>query len=51
MPAEALLFTPSSVTPSLFFSASIGFMNMPKTPIEPVSVVRSATITSAGQEM
>lgn len=51
MPAEALLFTPSSVMPSLFLSASIGLRNMPKTPIEPVSVRRSATMTSAGQEM
>ena len=48
---EVLLRTPSNVMPSLFFRASRGSRIIPKTPIEPVSVSRSATITSAGQEM
>jgi len=49
--AEALLFTPSTVMPSLFFRASRVSRNMPNTPIEPVRVILSATIASAGQEM
>ena len=48
---EALLCTPSMVMLSLFFNASRVSRIMPKTPIEPVRVSLSATITSAGQEM
>jgi len=51
MSAEVLLRTPSKVMPSLSLSAAPASRYMPYTPIEPVSVIRSATITSAGQEI
>ena len=51
IPAEVLLFTASNVIPSLFLKASMVLRYMPKTPIEPVRVSLSATMTSAGHEM
>ena len=51
MPAEVLLFTASNVMPSLFFRASMVLRYMPKTPMEPVRVSLSATMTSAGHEI
>ena len=49
--AERLLLTASTVTPNFRSMASPASSNMPNTPIEPVSVSRSATMASAGAEM
>ena len=48
---EGLVLATSIVTPNLFWRAFSALNIIPNTPIEPVSVVASATIASAGAEI